>query len=50
MIFEDRIAKVTVEKTTDELYDMIVSFSDVDILIFYFNQIFRVNKVIFDLK
>jgi len=50
MIFEDRTAKVTVEKTTDELYDMIVSLSDVDILIFYFNQIFRVNKVIFDLK
>lgn len=50
MIFEERKKGITKEKTLDELLDMIVKLSDIDQLVFYYNQIFRVNRIIFDLK
>ena len=50
MIFEERKKGVSKEKTLDELLDMIVKLADIDQLVFYYNQIFRVNRCIFDLK
>jgi len=50
MIFEERKKGVTKEKTLNELLDMIIKLADIDQLVFYYNQIFRVNRIIFDLK
>jgi len=50
MIFEERKKGVTKEKNTDELFKMIEKLTDIDQLVFYYNQIFLVNSCIMDLK
>lgn len=50
IIFEERKKGVIKEKNLDEIFEMIEKLADIDQLVFYYNQIFRVNKCIFDLK
>lgn len=49
IIFEERRRGCTKKKTQDELFQMLEKLSDIDELVFGYNQIFRLNKVITDL-
>lgn len=49
-VYEDRYSEVVKEKTFDEIFYMLQNLSDLDLLVFYYNQIHRINKVIMDLK
>ena len=50
IIYEERRKNIINEKTREEVLEMIEKLSDIDELVFFYNQIFRIDKVIFDLK
>ena len=50
VVYEERRKNKVKEKTKDQVLKMIEKLSDIDELVFFYNQIFRINKVIFDLK
>ena len=50
IIYEERKKNKRKEKTKEDILKMIEKLSDVDQLVFFYNQIFRINKVIYDLK
>lgn len=50
IIYEERRKNRIKEKTQYEILQMLEKLSDIDELIFFYNQIFRINKIIMDLK
>jgi len=50
IIYEERRKSRKHEKTINEMYENLVKLSDVDLLVFYYNEIQVVNKIISDLK
>jgi len=50
IIFEDRPKSIVIEKTKDELLEMLNKLTDIDEFVFFYYQIFRINKVLWDLK
>ena len=46
IFFEDKVAGITKEKTVLELNDLLNKLTNIDILVFYYNQIFRLSHVI----
>jgi hypothetical protein len=50
IIYEERRKNKIIEKTKDEVLQMIIKLSDIDELVFFYNQIFRIDRVIFDLR
>jgi len=50
IIFEERRKNIIKKKSIDEVLFMLEKLSDIDELIFFYNQIFRINKIIMDLK
>jgi len=50
IIFEERYKNKVKEKSKIQVLKMIEKLSDLDELVFFYNQIFRINKVIMDLK
>lgn len=49
IIFEERRKNQVHEKTIDELFEMKEKLSDIEDLVFYYNEILTINKVVSDL-
>jgi len=49
IIFEERRKNHVHEKTIDELLEMNEKLSDIDVLVFYYNEILTINKIVSDL-
>lgn len=50
IVYEERRKNRMKEKSKEEILKMIEKLSDIDELVFYFNQIFRINNIIMNLK
>ncbi|WP_428326636.1 hypothetical protein [Nitrosopumilus sp.] len=50
IIYEERRKNIINEKTKEEVSEMIEKLTDIDELVFFYNQIFRIDKVIDDLR
>jgi len=49
IIFEERKKNRIYEKTIDELFEMKEKLSDIEDLVFYYNEILTIDKVVSDL-